>query len=549
MNTDSKTWLSDLSLLTLLIVILFGAFLGTRPLAVPDEARYSEIPREMVVSDDYVTPHINSIKYFEKPPLFYWMQASAIKLFGLSEWAMRLVNACMALFGCLMTYCAARQLYDRKTGWLASTMLATSVLYFAMAHFVTLDMTVSVLLTGCLFSFILGTKKKPGKERNVYMWSMYVFSALATLTKGLIGIIFPGAIIFIWMLLLNDWRNLKTYCLPTGVLLWLILVLPWHIIVQIRNPEFFHFYIIDQHFARYFTTYANREQAWWFLPIFFIFGLFPWIAFLPQAIFSHKPALWKQRYQHPEALFFLIWIIFIYLFFSFSHSQLPPYLLPIFPPLMIFIGHYLASHWQIRTKVITTGITITAIVSLVAIIALLLILSLPYGPPKTVFIAVSAVLGLLTAIAPVLVYWKIGTKPAVIILLITFGFFLISLTPSYLPFEQKSIKSLAMQIKPKLQTTDEVVSYHGYFQDLPFYLQRRVILVGWGNSELDFGMQHQDMTGWMLTEGDFWKKWQESTQMFMFLSKNDYNNLLKNKAYKLCLIAQTSRNVLVSNKC
>lgn len=115
-TSRKSTWFLDLFILTLAISLLYGIFLGSRPLMVPDEGRYSEIPREMLVTNDFITPHLNGLPYLEKPPLFYWLEALPIKLFGLNEWSLRSIPALLGLLGCLMTYLASRLLYDRRTG-------------------------------------------------------------------------------------------------------------------------------------------------------------------------------------------------------------------------------------------------------------------------------------------------------------------------------------------------------------------------------------------------------------------------------------------------
>ena len=299
--------------------------LGSRPLNVPDEARYSEIPREMLVSHDFVTPHINNIKYFEKPPLFYWIQAASLHTFGLNEWSARLMNALMALIGCLGTYVAGRKLYNRKTGWFAALSLSSSLLYFILARFVSPDTTVSVLICFALFSFILR-----------YYYLLYIFAALAVLAKGLIGIIFPGAIIFLWLLFTKNWRILKQCKLITGTLLFLAITVPWHVLVQLKNPEFFNFYFITQQFSRYLTMSAGRyEPIWYYIPLLLL-GLFPWTGFLVGT------AQTTDR-KNPIDLFLLISAVFIFVFYSVSHSKLIPYILPCVPFVALLMGKYFAS--------------------------------------------------------------------------------------------------------------------------------------------------------------------------------------------------------------
>src|SRR3972149_1300076 len=126
---DSGHWGGDLLLLSLLLGALFGFKLGERPVWAADAGRYSEIPREMVASGDYLTPRLNGVKYFENPPLVYWLQSLSIQILGLSEWSLRLWTAIFALIGCLAVYTGGRKLFGRKSGLLASVILATRLLY------------------------------------------------------------------------------------------------------------------------------------------------------------------------------------------------------------------------------------------------------------------------------------------------------------------------------------------------------------------------------------------------------------------------------------
>ena len=138
--------------------------LENRPLSVPDEGRYVEIPREMVASGNYLTPRLNYVKYFEKPVLFYWLEAFSIKLFGLNEFTLRLWPALFALFGCLALAVAGARLFGRMTGLLSAVVLATSLLYYGLSRAIILDMPVSVLLTAGAPVFSRGHSRGPGAE-------------------------------------------------------------------------------------------------------------------------------------------------------------------------------------------------------------------------------------------------------------------------------------------------------------------------------------------------------------------------------------------------
>src|SRR4051812_19727919 len=199
----------DIALLVLIFGVLVFAGLGQADLVNPDEGRYAEIPREMVATGDYVTPRLNGVVYFEKPPLVYWTMAAMLRVFGPSELSMRGANALFSLAGILMTYVLARRLYGRVAGLAAAMVLGTSLLYFALGRIILLDMPVSVLMSATLSCFILGVREPAGTpRRRWYLHGLYACAALATLAKGLIGFVLPGAVMFLWLLIFNEWRRL-----------------------------------------------------------------------------------------------------------------------------------------------------------------------------------------------------------------------------------------------------------------------------------------------------------------------------------------------------
>ena len=346
MRADPSTpsWKRDLLLLSLAIGLLFGVALGVRALWGPDEGRYVEIPREMVTTGDYVTPRLNGVKYFEKPPLFYWLEAGAIHLFGLREWAMRLVPALSALLGCLAVYAAGRRLFCRRAGLLAAAILATTPLWYFLGNAITLDMTVSALLTVALLCFLVAMRDPDVPDapfRRNLLWTFYATLALATLAKGLIGIVIPGMVIVVWMVLLGDWDLPRRIRLGSGTVIFLLIAVPWHVLVARANPEFLWFYFIHEHVLRYMTKIHERyEPPWFFVPVL-LGGMIPWTAFLVQAVRDALPAGWRRRREARETLFLLLWAGLVFVFFSLSSSKLVPYILPVIPPLALLLGRYL----------------------------------------------------------------------------------------------------------------------------------------------------------------------------------------------------------------
>lgn len=323
MDTSKNQW-TDSLLIMLVLGSLFFILLGDRPLFVPDEGRYAEIAREMVTSGDYITPHLNGVKYFEKPPLFYWLGAIAIKIGGASPFAIRCINALLGVFTCLITYLAGRKLHDRKTGLLAAFILGTSTLFFVMSRMISLDLPVTAFITLTLYAFLLANQQPPGSTRRSYLWAASAAAGLAVLTKGLIGIVFPVMIIGLWVICLGQWQRLKPLYLISCSAIFLFITAPWHMLVSHANPEFFYFYFIEQHFLRYTTVEVGHYQPIWFFIPAFILGFFPWVIFLPQAWSHLLIQTWQHRKKYATELFYFIWIASIFLFFSFSKSKLIP---------------------------------------------------------------------------------------------------------------------------------------------------------------------------------------------------------------------------------
>ncbi|CAL7963758.1 4-amino-4-deoxy-L-arabinose transferase [Gammaproteobacteria bacterium] len=544
------TWLKDFLLLTLVIGTLFGATLGNYPIDAPDSARYAEIPREMVVTGDYITPHLNGIKYFEKPPLFYWLQAISIKACGANELAVSIVNALMALGCCLLIYFTGRKLYGRLSGMLASFIFATSSLVFALTRVVTLDMALTFFLTGSLCSFLLATQEPAGGKCSLYLWLMYIFAALAVMTKGLVGIVFPGIIILVWTIVFNQWRDIKTYRIVSGIFIFLLITLPWHILVQIKNPEFFHFYFFEQHFLRYLTDYAGRTQPWWFLPALFLGGLYPWVVFLPQAIMHHVPKQFSQWQQSKLIIFLLIWAVVIYVFYTFSSSQLIPYILPILPPIAVLLGNYLATYWQSNQhRPITMGFNALLFLNIsLGIGAIAAIFMLNFDEQtitrQNLYIAAAGVI--IGAIVSVLCYRRRGLFFGFTAMFLTISALWLYISPIITIINKHTIKPLIITLQQKLKPEDEVICYGAYYQDLPFYLKRLVTVANY-DGELTFGMQHQDAKAWMIDTKTFWERWNSNKTVYLIVSANNYRSLQATTTTKMRIVDRHLDEVLVVN--
>jgi 4-amino-4-deoxy-L-arabinose transferase-like glycosyltransferase len=326
--------------LVALVALVVGIDNMGRPLANPDEGRYSEISREMAASGDWITPRLNGIKYFEKPPLQYWASAISIKLFGANEYAARLYVALAGFATLALVGWLARRLWDADTALASIIALACSPYFMALGGIVTLDMGLTLWTTATLFAFLAAehVRERPRAQR-LWMLCAWAAMALAVLSKGLIGIVFAGAAVFLVMVLRRDGRVIDRLHLIPGLAVFFAIAAPWFIAVSMANEEFAQFFFFHEHFARFLTRAHRRVEPWWYFLPMVACGFLPWMFAMPAAVM----AAWREeagRAFQPLRII-LAWSAFVVLFFSASGSKLPAYVLPAFPPLALVLGRYL----------------------------------------------------------------------------------------------------------------------------------------------------------------------------------------------------------------
>src|SRR5574341_213874 len=321
-------------LVTVFLAIWFGN-LDYHKLVRPDEGRYAEIAREMAVTGDWITPRLNGIKYFEKPPLQYWATAAAYKVFGVNDWAARLWLGLAALAGVVMAFFAANRLFGPPAGAFSAAILATSPLYLLMGQLNTLDMGVTFFLSAAVFAFLLA-QHEPAKARR-WMLAFWAACAAAVLSKGLIGIVLPLGAVALHVLWTRQWRILRQLSLVPGVILFLVIAAPWFVAVSIANEEFAYFFFIQEHLLRFTTHMHKRDHPVWFFVPVLVFGMWPWLVAVG--------AGWvcALRSSRSPQFFLALWAAMVFAFFSVSGSKLVPYILPIFPALAVLGGGYLAA--------------------------------------------------------------------------------------------------------------------------------------------------------------------------------------------------------------
>ncbi|HEX7605061.1 MAG TPA: phospholipid carrier-dependent glycosyltransferase, partial [Usitatibacter sp.] len=232
-----------------LVALAVGVLNLQRHLANPDEGRYSEISREMVASGDWVTPRLNGLKYFEKPPLQYWATAIAFEAFGANEVSSRLYVWLAGFLTILLVGYAGLRLHGAPTGLAAALVLVSSPYFMALGGIVTLDMGLTLWTTATLVALLLAENARadPLMQRR-WMLAAWAAMALAVLSKGLVGIVFAGAAVFFAMVLGRDLSILKRMRWGWGLAIFMAIAAPWFVAVSSANPEFAHFFFIHEHF-------------------------------------------------------------------------------------------------------------------------------------------------------------------------------------------------------------------------------------------------------------------------------------------------------------
>lgn len=336
-GVQEKKWTKEkIFFLFLIPLFLYIFLLPVMPLMEPDEARYSDIPSFMNLTGDYVTPRLSHVVYLEKPPLCYWATALMFKIFGENEFSSRLFVALCAWASIFLVYRIGTFFHDTKTGLYSAGVLSTFLYPSFLGRINILDTPFAFFV--CLATWAGYRYLAGGCQRKGWVYLLYVSSALGFLTKGLAGMVFPFGILVLWLLVSKRWRDVFKLFSPGGLLLFLLISCPWIILVQKANKDFLWFFFVREHFLRYTTTIHSREETILFYIPIVVIGTLPWSACLWKAL---REGMEKRvpLFNTAEKRFLLIWILFIFLFFSFSSSKMIPYIAPLFLPLAVFGGH------------------------------------------------------------------------------------------------------------------------------------------------------------------------------------------------------------------
>lgn len=536
------------------ITIIWFANLEYRKLIKPDEGRYAEISREMAVSGDWVTPRLNGLKYFEKPPLQYWATATAYTVFGEHQWTARLWTALTGFAGLLLVWFAGLRLFGREAAGHAALLLSGSLLYVAMAHFNSLDMGVTFFITLGILGFSLAqVQTDKGKQRN-WMLVAWAGLALAVLSKGLMGLVLPGGAVFIYCIVQRDFSVLKRMHWLSGLAVFLLITAPWFYLVMKANPEFFERFFIYEHYTRFTTTEHRRYQPWhYFIPVL-LAGMLPWTLLmldtLWRTVFGAKAK--DGATPVPKAFsverFLLIWAVFIYMFFSMSGSKLPSYLLPMFPALALLMGKRVAEMttgrllWLVAPNLplLLVGLWLTQFSARLAETPMR---EQMYGQ-YAVWVAAALLLWSL-GMAAALVLLRRGSKELAVAVLSLSSLIAVQLGMSgYNTIaKERSGYPIADAVRPYVKEGMPFYSVATYEQTLPFYLKRTFTLVQY-QDEMAFGIM-QEPHRWVPDIGSFVKVWEAQPEALAIMPLYMYPQL-QQLGFAMKIIYEDTVHIVVS---
>ena len=320
-----------------LLALWLAATLGLRPLLLPDEGRYAGVAREMLQGDGLVPP-LNGLPFFHKPPLLYWLDMAAMSLLGpgdgAMQWAARFGPALLAWVLGAALFLHLRRWHGPATARVGLLVLATAPLFFVGAQYVNHDMGVA----GCITLAVLVLVRAVEDPRQTSLrWLMLAWAAcgLGVLAKGLIGIVLPALVVGPWLLAQGRWRQMLSLLHPAAVAMGAAVALPWMLLMQLRHPGFFDYFIVEQHFRRYAGTTFNNVQGPWFFPVLLLALMLPWTAWLGPAL---RRAWATRTSEGARSGLYAWWVVAIVGFFSLPSSKLVGYVLPAVAPMAALLG-------------------------------------------------------------------------------------------------------------------------------------------------------------------------------------------------------------------
>jgi 4-amino-4-deoxy-L-arabinose transferase-like glycosyltransferase len=336
-------------LLVAVCAFLFFYGLGAFGLLGADEPRYAQIAREMLTRHDWITPTLNGHPWLEKPVLYYWQAMLVFSVAGVTGQAARIPAAIDASVLVAAIYFFLRR-FRPGCELDGAIVAASSAGMIGFARAAATDMPLASTFSIALLAwYAFYESDKANTRTRVYLAIFYAFLALGTLAKGPVAPAFAAITIIAFAGLRRDWAAIRRSLWIPAIAIYCAITLPWYIAVQIRNPQFFRFFILEHNLGRFSQDiYHHRQPFWFYVPIFLV-AMMPWSLLLLLALAERVSAIWSagiENLRNPKnswPLFLLLWMLVPIVFFSASQSKLPGYILPAIPAGALLVTQYLAS--------------------------------------------------------------------------------------------------------------------------------------------------------------------------------------------------------------
>lgn len=547
------------------------------------DAAHAEAAREIVERGDWVTLHINGVRYLEKAPLMYWAVALSYKIFGFTEFATRFPLAIGAMLLVAALYYFGRWTGGARVGFYSGLATCTGLGVYLFTRIMIPEVIISFFLTVAFYFFL---RVYLGELGARWIYVFYACMAAAVLTKGLIGIVFPCGALFIFVLMTKGWRQLWKMRPITGSLLFLAIAAPWHALAIWSNEKFFWFYFINEHFLRFLGKRYPADYdtvpiaSFWLLHLVW---LFPFSVFLPLALRRMRDLWMPTEREDQLRLFVWLWALVVIGFFSFSTRQ-EYYTFPAFPALALLAGMGLARGEKEKSRWIMAGQGLLAFLGVVVGAALSYLLWLSRGVTPAADISqalthnpenyklalghmsdltVEAFAVLRTPAAGAAISLSIGFVLAFILrrkyratqaslltavtiaCFIYFAHMALGVFDPYL-----SSRPLAAAIKQRLAPGDLVV-INGEYQggsSIGFYLPQKVLLLNGRMTGLEFGSYYPDAPQVFIGDGEIAQLWQGSQRVFLFTHDRDFEKVRSVIKGEMFQVAAAGEKAVYSNR-
>jgi 4-amino-4-deoxy-L-arabinose transferase-like glycosyltransferase len=542
--------------------LMYFAGLGRPALWEPDEGRYAEIAREMVVSGDYVTPRNDWVRYFEKPPLVYWSTATAIKVLGRNEFAVRFQAALASVGSVVVTEALGEAMFGAAAGIFAAFALGLGPLFFTFARFATPDPALSFFFSAALAMFYLAARSGDFHD-SISRRGMIIAAALlalGTLVKGPVALVLGGGIAGLWLLAEGRARDLVRIRWLECIAIYLLIEAPWFTLAAMRNPGFLRFFFVHEHFQRFVADTEHGWGPWFFIPIV-IAGAWPWWYFVPSGV-----ADLLNTGDEAEALarcsavrFLLIWFAVVFIFFSIPRAKLGEYILPAMPPLAILAGAGLMRLrvMELRRAQRTLGwfavFNLTLMLVAIAVATLWRSHLAGRSPLVALLAEDGALLAVTWGIGAITIY--LGIRVAHSAWLAPWGVAIVALISAGILAKERSdatasvsYRELSRAITPYLHEGCTLAAYHHFVQAIPFYTESRERLVGYRGELAPFGDTPDAADSFVATDPRLQMLWSAPRCVVLIANRTDLVRLESWLKPPPTIVASEGKKVALINR-